>query len=315
MESYKVGVVGFGYWGKNQARVFNELGCLHGIYDVSNDLIKDEYSNYFFYDSLENLIENVDALVICTPAETHFKIASLALNKGKDILVEKPIAMNMAEVSSLMKIEKENNCIVMVGHQLHFHPAIKKLKKLVNDNEIGNIKWIYSNRLNMGKIRPYENVLWSFAPHDISLILEFTGNELESINVQATNVLNNKIEDTTLTYLNFKNGIKAHIFVSWIHPFKEQRFVVVGDKGSIVFSDTEEVDKLKLYKTDISLKGTITNHTNEVVELNKNEPLKEQAAYFLQSIHNRKIKINNSSHAFDVVSILEKSTDIIKTSS
>jgi UDP-2-acetamido-3-amino-2,3-dideoxy-glucuronate N-acetyltransferase len=315
MTNFKIGVVGFGYWGKNQARVFKELGALKGIYEKNPDLIEDHENEYFFFDTLEAMLKEVDGVVICTPAETHFEIACTALEKSVDILVEKPIAMNLSQVKKIIEIEKRKKRIVMVGHQLHFHPAIKKMKELIKDGEIGDIKWIYSNRLNLGKIRPYENVLWSFAPHDISLILEFINDEIESIDVQATKILNNNIEDTTLTLLNFKKNIKAHIFVSWIHPFKEQRFVIVGSNGSLVFSDTEEVNKLKLFKTTILNDGNIEKHSLTNIELASLEPLKEQAEYFLECIEKRKINLNDSQHAYNVVSVLEESTKRIKEKS
>jgi UDP-2-acetamido-3-amino-2,3-dideoxy-glucuronate N-acetyltransferase len=312
MKNLKVGVIGFGYWGKNQARVFDELGALSGVYEENHNEIEDHKGKYNFFSSFEELLLNSDGVVICTPADTHFEIASTALDNRKDILVEKPIAMNTAEVKELMEKEKLNKNIIMVGHQLHFHPAIVKLKEILSKNEIGKVEWIYSNRLNMGKIRPYENVLWSFAPHDVSLILDIMNEKIENIEIQASKVLNNNIEDTSLTMLNFKNEKKAHIFVSWIHPFKEQRFVVVGKKGSLVFSDTEKDEKLKLYKTNILDNGHIDSHSFENIKLNNHEPLKEQAKYFLESMGNRSISINDSTHAFEVVSILEKCTNSLK---
>jgi len=312
MTKSKIGVIGFGYWGKNQARVFKELGTLQGVFETNHDQIENHIDDYFFFESQESLLKEVDGVVICTPAETHFEIACMALENGVDILVEKPIAMNLLQVKKIIEIEKRKKRIVMVGHQLHFHQAIIKMKELINSGEIGDIKWIYSNRLNLGKIRPYENVLWSFAPHDISLILEFVNKEILSIDVQATKILNDHIEDTTLTLINFKNNIQAHIFVSWIHPFKEQRFVVVGSKGSLVFSDTEEVNKLNLYKTSILEDGNIEQHTSKNIKIPSLEPLKEQAKYFLDCIENREINLNNSKHAYNVVSVLEESTKKIK---
>ena len=166
--------------------------------------------------------------------------------------------------------------------------------------------------LNLGKIRPYENVLWSFAPHDISLILDFVNSEITNLEIQATKILNNKIEDTTLSLMTFKNNTKAHVFVSWIHPFKEQRFVVVGSKGSLVFSDTEENQKkLRLFSTSISNTGKIEKHNSKNIKVGSAEPLKEQAKYFLKSMESRKIQVNNSKHALDVVSVLENSTKLI----
>lgn len=302
MGKHKIGVVGHGYWGKNQARVFDELGVLEGVFD--SKLNQNNNNNYKFYKSLEELIDSVDGIVICTPAETHYEIAKQALKKV-DILVEKPLALKSSEVKSLMKIENKNNKLIMVGHQLHFHPAVLKMKELINSGEIGKIKWVYSNRLNMGKIRPYENVLWSFAPHDISLMLDFVNSKIIKTEVQGMKIINSKIEDTSLSLFEFQNKVKSHIFVSWIHPFKEQRFIIVGSKGSIVFSDTDE-DKLKIYKTNILKSGDINKHSYRKVKISTKEPLKTQAEYFLKGIKNRKIKINNSNHALEVVSVLEE---------
>lgn len=301
MNNPKIGVVGYGYWGKNQARVLDELGVLQGIFDIN---LNSRDKKYKFYSTFDELLIDVDALIICTPAETHFEIAKKALKKV-DILVEKPLAIKSNEVKRLIDIEAKYNNLILVGHQLHFHPAIIKMKNLINNGKIGEIKWVYSNRLNMGKIRPYENVLWSFAPHDISLLLEFVNSEIKNISVQGTKVVNSNIEDTSLTLIEFKNKVKSHIFVSWIHPFKEQRFVVVGEKGSLVFSDTSE-EKLMLYKTQISKAGKINKHTSENIRLTNNEPLKQQAKYFIEVIKNRFPTTNNSLHALKVVSILEE---------
>lgn len=310
MSEIKIGVVGYGNWGKNHVRVLSELNHLGGVYDnlissnKSNDKIK-------FYDSLDDLIDNVDGLIISSPATTHFKIARKAL-KTLDVLIEKPIAMKISDVLALQKLEKESKKLIVVGHQLHFHPAIIKMQELINQGAIGKLKWIYSNRLNMGKIRPNENVLWSFAPHDLSLILKFIKSEVSNLSVQASKILNNKIEDTTLTLLDFKNGQKAHVFVSWIHPFKEQRFVLVGDKGSMVFSDSKKSNKLELYKTIIQKDGSISSHDMENINYIDKEPLKEQALYFIECIKSRKVDVNNSTDALKVTRILEESSKIIK---
>ena len=308
MANLKIGVVGFGYWGKNQARVFQELGVLEGIFEKDKNLSKGFNNKYTFFESYEDLVLSVDAVVICTPAETHFELTKKALEKV-DVLVEKPIALSLKEVREIKKISTKNKKIVMVGHQLHFHPAVQKMKELLENKSIGELKYAYSNRLNLGKIRPNENVLWSFAPHDISLVLDFINSDVKRISVQSNKVLNKNIEDTTLTLINFKNNIKAHIFVSWIHPFKEQRFTLVGSEGSLVFSDTDK-SKLRLYKTQINKKtGSIESHKSKIIKIANKEPLKEQAKYFLQSIINRKIDINNIDHAYKVVAVLEKSTN------
>tara|TARA_B100000963_G_scaffold162539_1_gene141289 strand:- start:65 stop:709 length:645 start_codon:yes stop_codon:yes gene_type:complete len=212
----------------------------------------------------------------------------------------------------LESLSMSNNKIILVGHQLHFHPAIQEIKNIINKGILGNTKYIYSNRLNMGKIRTQENVLWSFAPHDISLILEIVNSDVTSINIQGSNIINKNVEDATLTNFTFKNGVNAHIFVSWFHPFKEQRFVVIGDKGTIVFTDSVENNKLVLYQTEINSKGLeISNHDSQVISYKNSEPLKNQAIYFIEAIKTRKCEINNASHGRKVIEVLEKSTELL----
>lgn len=309
MSQLKIGVVGYGNWGKNHVRVLTELNLLGGVYDKA--FSKNKSTNQIkFYESLDELIDNVQALIISSPANTHFEIAKKAIKKV-DVLIEKPVAMKTSDVLSLQKLEKKYKNLIVVGHQLHFHPAIVKMQQLIKNGEIGKLKWIYSNRLNMGKIRPNENVLWSFAPHDLSLIFKFITSEVTSLSVQASKILNNKIEDTTLSLLDFKNGQKAHVFVSWIHPFKEQRFVVVGNEGSLVFSDSKKSNKLQQYKTKIQKNGFISSHDMKNISYVDREPLKEQALYFIECIKKRKVTINNSEDALKVTKILEKSSKII----
>ena len=309
MSQLKIGVVGYGNWGKNHVRVLSELNLLGGVYDKFSSS-KNSSKKIKFYDSIDDLLNNVHGLIISSPANTHFEIAKRAL-KTTDVLIEKPIAMKTSDVLALQKLEKKYKKLIIVGHQLHFHPAIIKMDELIERGEIGKLKWIYSNRLNMGKIRPNENVLWSFAPHDLSLILKFIKSEITNLSVQASKILNNKIEDTTLSLLDFKNGQKAHVFVSWIHPFKEQRFVIVGDKGSLVFSDSKKSKKLQLYKTKIQKDGSISSHNMKNITYTEKEPLKEQALYFIECIKSRKVKINNSTDALKVTKILEESSKII----
>ena len=247
----KISVVGFGYWGKNHARVLDELGVLSGVFDLdiknSNEA---KNLNYKIYDSLNEMAEDSDACVIATPAETHYSIAINLIDK-LDLLVEKPLSLSVKECKELVSKSKKNKKIVQVGHQLHFHEGVIKMKKLINEGFIGEIKWIYSNRLNMGKIRTEENVMWSFAPHDISLLISLVKSPIKNLSVQGTNLFNQNVEDATLSLFEFENGVKSHIFVSWFHPFKEQRFVVVGTKGTLVFSDTNIENKLVAYTTKI----------------------------------------------------------------
>lgn len=312
MSSNKVAVIGYGYWGKNHARVLDELGVLSGVFDL--EVSKDKNASYNFFSSIDEVIHSSNAAVIATPATTHYSIANKLISE-LDLLIEKPMSMSTSECDDLLTKSKKSEKLIMVGHQLHFHPAILKIKDFVNNDVLGNIKWIYSNRLNMGKIRSEENVLWSFAPHDISLILDFVKSEVNEINIQGTNIINNGIEDTTLTTLTFENGVRGHIFVSWFHPFKEQRFVLVGEKGTFVFTDSSEKNKLVLYQTKFDSDSlTINEHESQNIEFETSEPLKNQAKYFIDCINSRNCDINSGLHGKKVVEVLEKSTQLLKNS-
>ena len=201
----------------------------------------------------------------------------------------------------------------MVGHQLHFHPAIMKMQEIIKNKEIGNIKWIYSNRLNMGRLRVNENVLWSFAPHDISLMNSFAKSDIKDISIQGTDILKKNNEDATLSLYQYKNGINAHIFASWFHPFKEQRFIVVGTEGTLSFSDSDDKDKLKIYKTTITNFPNIDSHKDYIVKYEDSEPLKNQANYFIEIIKakNSKTYINSIYEAFKVMDVLDQSSKLL----
>ena len=309
MSKLKVCVVGYGYWGANHARVLDELGCLSGIYDTA---ITNEHDiKYNVFKNIEEVIKSSDAAIISTPVKTHYSIAK-ELIPHLNLLVEKPLALSKNECAELVNLSKEYNKVLMVGHQLHFHPAVLKMQEMVDNKELGSIKWVYSNRLNMGKIRSEENVLWSFAPHDISLMLSIVNSNINKLNVQGAYLVNKEIEDASLTSLEFENGVKGHIFVSWFHPFKEQRFVIVGEEGTLVFSDTKEDNKLLKYKTEIDPDSLgIVDHETIKIKYDDSEPLKNQAIYFLEAIESSKCKINNGEHGLKVVEILEKSSNLL----
>jgi UDP-2-acetamido-3-amino-2,3-dideoxy-glucuronate N-acetyltransferase len=203
----------------------------------------------------------------------------------------------------------------MVGHLLWYHPAVLKLKELVIQGELGRIQYIYSNRLNLGKIRREENILWSFAPHDISVILGLVGETPEKVFAQGGNYLHQNISDTTVSFLSFPSGIKAHIFVSWLHPFKEQKLIVVGEKKMAVFDDTEKCDKLRMYPHSIEWK----NHTPvpikgeaEIVQIEQVEPLRAECLHFLDCIRTRHTPRTDGKEGLRVLSVLEQCQEALK---
>ena len=290
-----VAVIGSGYWGKNLVRNFFNLGALKLICDKNDDLLSSFSEQYegvntclAFNDVLQN--NDINAVVISTPAETHYALAREALLAGKHVYVEKPLVLHDEEGRELIALAEKNNRRLMVGHLLQYHPVFVRLKELATSGELGRINYIYSNRLNLGKIRREENILWSFAPHDISMILSLAGVQPESVQATGGNYLHQKIADVTTTHLEFPSGLQAHIFVSWLHPFKEQKLVVVGDRKMAVFDDTQPwEDKLLLYRHRINWQNNMPipdKGEAERVDIPQDEPLRLECQHFLNCIQN-----------------------------
>src|SRR5580704_13796235 len=247
----KVGVVGCGYWGKNLVRNFSELASLAAICDSEVSRLEELTrtcgvpSTTHFEEMLG--MPEVQGVVIAAPAAQHFALAKQALLAGKDVFVEKPLALRVEDGEELVQLARRQSRILMVGHLLHYHPAIITLRRMIRDGELGRIEYISSSRLNLGRLRTEEDILWSFAPHDISAIVHLLEENPITVAAQGASYLNHPISDVTLTILSFASGVKAHIFVSWLHPFKEQKLVVVGDRKMAVFDDTQTDTKLVLY--------------------------------------------------------------------
>ncbi|MBW1894985.1 MAG: Gfo/Idh/MocA family oxidoreductase, partial [Deltaproteobacteria bacterium] len=293
MNNPSVAIIGSGYWGKNLVRNYHELGALKLICDKNETLLtqfKKQYPDVDICFALNDVLsrKNINGVVIATPAETHFTIARETLLAGKHVYVEKPLVLREEEAEELISLAEKKNLILMVGHLLQYHPVFVRLKDLAASGELGRINYIYSHRLNLGKIRREENILWSFAPHDISMILSLAGEEPESVFATGGNYLHKKIADVTTTHLEFPSGLRAHIFVSWLHPFKEQKLVVVGDQKMAVFDDTLDwPDKLLLYPHEIKWQNNMpvpTKADAERLDIPENEPLRAECMHFLACI-------------------------------
>ncbi len=308
-----IAIIGTGYWGKNLVRNFHALGALHTICDTNNDTLQgfsEKYPGIQTATSFPEILNNpeIKGVVISTPAATHATLASEAIQAGKDVFVEKPLCLDEKEGIELNKLANERGRILMIGHLLWYHPVVLKLKELIDKGELGRIQYIYSNRLNLGKLRREENVLWSFAPHDISVILGLADEMPVSIRAQGGNFLHQKIADTTMTLLNFASGIRAHIFVSWLHPFKEQKLVVVGDRQMAVFDDTVDwEEKLKIFPHSIEWEKNIpVAHKAEgnCVKIAKDEPLRAECAHFIHCIETRQQPRTDGDEGLRVLRIL-----------
>jgi UDP-2-acetamido-3-amino-2,3-dideoxy-glucuronate N-acetyltransferase len=307
-----IAVIGGGYWGKNLVRNFAELGALHTICDVDAKALADFKTRYPTVNTetdFTRVLQNKDiaGVVIATPAALHYNMAKQALQAGKDTFVEKPLALKIKEGQELVKLAEKNGKILMVGHLLEYHPAVVKLKEIINKGELGKIQYIYSNRLNFGKIRTEENILWSFAPHDISVILSLLDGEMPfEITTHGGYYLHQDIADVTLTTMSFRSGAKAHIFVSWLHPYKEQKLVVIGDRKMAEFNDTSK-DKLVVFKHKIEWVGEkpITHPGEpEVIKVSDDEPLKLECQEFINVIKTRKKPRTDGRNGLRVLEIL-----------
>lgn len=312
----KVCVIGGGRWGQNHIRTLNDLGCLGGILETNIDQrnkLGTAYPGIPLFVSLdEALQQGFDGFTIATPAETHFSIAEKILQAGKHVLVEKPITLTLAEAVKLKKLADSNHLNLMVGHVLLFHPAIQKIKELIRSGKIGKLEYLYSNRLNLGTVRKEENILWSFAPHDLAIFQYFLEKTPIEILSRGGAFLQPHIHDSTMTILTYPDNIVGHIFVSWLHPFKEQRLVVIGSKGMLSFDDSSQEKELFFYEKGIDwVQGEPIKREGptEKIAYDKKMPLKEELAYFVDHLDGRPIEIADSQNAVEVLQILETATE------
>ena len=315
-QSSQVAVIGSGYWGKNLVRNYARLGALRMICDKNEILLnnfKEQYPGTDTCFAINEVLhrDDIQGVIIATPAETHFTLVREALLAGKHVFVEKPLVLNERDAEEIIILAEKNKLILMVGHLIQYHPGFIRLKELAAAGDLGRINYIYSHRLNLGKIRREENILWSFAPHDISMILSLAGEEPENVMTIGGNYLHKKIADVTTTHLAFPSGLQAHIFVSWLHPVKEQKLVVVGDRKMAVFDDTLPwEDKLLLYAHAINWQNNIpipTRAESERVPIAQEEPLYRECEHFLQCLQTGRTPTTDGREGLRVLRVLNAS--------
>ena len=309
----QIAVVGAGYWGVDHVRNFHELGALRTVCDSSRsslDMIAGKFPEVRIEQDLAKVLADphIRGVVIATPAETHYEMARAVIEAGKDVLVEKPLTLDVAEGEHLVSLAAERGAILMVGHLLEYHPAVWRLRELIASGEIGELRYIYSNRLNLGKVRREENILWSFAPHDIAIILRLVGGWPDQVAVTGGAYLQPSIADVTVTNIDFPSGVRAHIFVSWLHPYKEQRLVVVGSKRMAVFDDVRKDGKLMVYDQGVEfVNGEPVTRKNEGIAevLDVAEPLRLQCLQFLDCIETRRRPLTDGESGLRVLRVLD----------
>lgn len=311
----KIAVIGTGYWGQNLVRNYHQLGALKTVCDINPEALATMAGRFPGIVTTTKYAEvlqdtEIRGVVIALPAVMHFEFAEMALLAGKDVYVEKPLALRLDHAERLIALARDGGRILMVGHLLHYHPAFLKLKEMALAGELGKIQYIYSNRLSLGKIRREENSLWSFAPHDISMILSLTQEMPDEVTAFGGNYLHKSLADVTTTHLSFPGGIKAHIFVSWLHPFKEHKLIVVAEKKMAVFEDSQPWGrKLAIYPHSIKWEqGAPIAEKSEVefLPVTPSEPLLAECGHFLECIDSREAPLTDGAEGYRVLKVLDQ---------
>lgn len=316
-----IAVIGCGQWGKNLVRNFYELGVLHSICDTNHLITKTLSKKYQTQaSSFDQILDNADikGVALVVPAQLHASMAVKAMNKGKHVFVEKPLALNQDEAELMIATSKKNNVQLMVGHLLQYHPIFKTIRKMVESDNIGKLNYICSNRLSFGTVRSKEDVIWSFAPHDISMILSLAGEDPELVNCKSINVLQNNLADIASIHMKFKSGLKSDIRVSWLNPNKDVKLVVSGKSGMLVFDDTKPWNEkllLHSYEIDRSKELSLKKTKEEYIKVTEEEPLKNECQHFINVIESNVKPFTDAFEGLKVLKVLTAASLAHKTNS
>ena len=307
-------VAGFGRWGRNHVRNYHALGALAGICEPSapaREAAAASYPGVALFERFEAALAHdaVDGVVLATPAETHAPLARQALRAGKDVLSEKPLALSSAEAREAVALADAEGRILMVGHLLEYHPAVQEIVRLIRAGELGKLRYVTCHRLNLGRVRSEENVLWSFGPHDVAFLLRATGELPDAVASWGGAWLQPGIEDTVGVQLRFPSGVRAHVLLSWLHPFKEQRLVVVGERAMVSFADRPQGHELLLWRHRVEEQGgrpEVVRAAPEAIEVPAAEPLRRECEAFLHAIRTRERPLADGESGVRVLEVLER---------
>lgn len=316
-----IAIVGCGQWGKNLIRNFYDLGALYSVCDLDDKVAQKYASQYniekLSFDEIKNDV-NIKGVVLTVPARLHAKMAIEAMNSGKHVFVEKPLANNIIDAKLMLETAKKNKVKLMVGHLLQYHPVFINLKKIVKSGEIGELKYICSNRMSFGRVRSEEDVMWSFAPHDISMILSLIKEEPNNVIAKSACLLQNKIADSATIHMEFQSGLKSYVSVSWLHPYKELKFVVIGKSGILVFDDTKPwnekllLQEYQLLSTDNSI--NLKKKQNKYLIVDEEEPLKRECEHFIDVVQNQILPLTDGEEGLRVLKVLSLATETLSQS-
>jgi UDP-2-acetamido-3-amino-2,3-dideoxy-glucuronate N-acetyltransferase len=308
-------VVGAGQWGMNHIRTLDELGALGGVVDIDSErleIAQKTFPEIQTFTSVEDAIEyGFDGYTVVTSPTAHYTIGKAILEAGYPVLIEKPMALEIEQAEELVELAESKNLPLMVGHLLLFHPAIRKIKELISKGRIGHLQYLYSNRLNLGQVRTEENVLWSLAPHDLSVFEYLIDKPPIEVATHGASFITPRIHDTTITILKYPGNVMGHIFVNWLHPFKEHRLVIVGSEGMITFVDSEVEKPLKLYDKTVNLKNGFPEKidgTVKEIKYNISLPLTNELSYFLKCIDGVQPEIASGQNGLDILKTLKRAS-------
>ena len=315
----RVGVVGLGYWGPNLARNFDRLAeaQLAWICDASQASL--ERWGTAFPDArrasdLEELLadDSLDAVVVATHVPSHAELATRVLEAGKHCFVEKPLAQSVVEAERVVDAARESGRVLMVGHLLEYHPGVEKLGELAASGDLGDVRYIYSNRLNLGKLRADENALWSLGAHDVSVVLRLAGGEPDDCRAVGESYMRDGVEDVVFCYLRFPSGVAAHLHLSWLDPHKERRFTVVGSRRMATFDDMELERKVTVYDKgfdeDFSSYGEYIARSGDIwsPRISNEEPLRIECSHFVECVREGREPRSGGESGLRVVRVLEE---------
>lgn len=315
-----LGLIGVGDWGKNLLRNFANLkDCqVAFVCDPDEKNLKKSSQLFPYLDFCQDYKkavseDQIQAVVIATPPATHYEIAHNAILAGKDIFVEKPLVLKSDQGENLCELADKKKQILMVGHIMLYHPATLRLKKYIEEGELGEVRYIYSTRVNLGKVRQEENALWSFAPHDISVILYLLGQTPLSVSCTGSCYLQAEIEDVVFLTMHFKNKVMANVHVSWLDPHKDRKLTIVGSKKMAVFDDTKASEKVWIFDKGVdsnldydTYAEYLSLRTGDIIipKIESTEPLQSECQHFLDCVKERKIPRSDGKEALQVLKVL-----------
>jgi len=316
----RAGVIGYGYWGPNFVRVLRSLpGCsLLGVVDSREEALVAAarmHPGIDLFQSVDDLLEaGVDAVAVATPASTHFTLGKRLLEAGIDVLLEKPMALSARDGRELAELAEAKRRVLMVGHLLEYHPALMQFRDIVKSGELGDLYYLYTTRVNLGKVRAAESALWDLAPHDVSIIRFLTDAKPVRVSAQGGTYLREGLEDVVFATITFEGGIVANLHVSWLDPHKVRRVTVVGNRRMAVFDDMEPMEKIRVIDKGIdttehyeSFQDAITERLGDIriPPIERGEPLKIEVAHFLDCVRNRTKPRTDAANGIGVLQVLE----------